>query len=206
MNEKKTKLMVNLGASGGSGGEETEVIANPTLVGTESPLTGLQVGDNKYKIEQPTEVIANPTLSGSEAALTGLQVGDTKFKVPSSGESSGAKIYRHYIGNLMLTKKIEECDLANGTITSTTSSFGGGALVIFSTVSTQYTKVNQIVNNFSKVFSICTISAWDYFNSLELTSSTIGCYKITFDATNKKIIRTSLYISGNISTDSVEEL
>lgn len=29
----------------------TEVIANPTLAGTESALTGLQVGDTKYKVE-----------------------------------------------------------------------------------------------------------------------------------------------------------
>lgn len=34
-----------------AGAEGTEVIANPTLAGTESALTGLQVGDTKYKIE-----------------------------------------------------------------------------------------------------------------------------------------------------------
>lgn len=32
--------------------EGTEVIANPTLAGTESNLTGLQVGDTKYKVPQ----------------------------------------------------------------------------------------------------------------------------------------------------------
>ena len=30
--------------------EGTEVVANPTLAGTESALTGLQVGDTKYKV------------------------------------------------------------------------------------------------------------------------------------------------------------
>lgn len=33
-----------------SGGGGTEVIANPTLAGTEADLTGLQIGDTKYAI------------------------------------------------------------------------------------------------------------------------------------------------------------
>lgn len=37
-------------SGGSSGGGGTEVIANPTLAGTEGDLTGLQVGDTKYKI------------------------------------------------------------------------------------------------------------------------------------------------------------
>lgn len=36
---------------GGSGG--TTVVANPTLAGTEDSLTGLQVGENTYKVETP---------------------------------------------------------------------------------------------------------------------------------------------------------
>jgi len=55
------------------------VEANPTLVGTEPELTGLQIGNAKYKIKT---VEANPTLLGTEDYLTGLQVGDTKYKVP----------------------------------------------------------------------------------------------------------------------------
>ena len=58
----------------------TEVVANPTLAGTEAALSGLQVGTDKYAVPTPTEVVANPTLAGTEAALTGLQVGDTKYK------------------------------------------------------------------------------------------------------------------------------
>ena len=37
-----------LDAGGGGGG--TTVVANPTLAGTEDPLTGLQVGDTKYSV------------------------------------------------------------------------------------------------------------------------------------------------------------
>lgn len=33
-------------------GGGTNVVANPTLVGTETALTGLQVGDTKYKVPQ----------------------------------------------------------------------------------------------------------------------------------------------------------
>lgn len=61
-------------------GDLSKVEANPTLAGTEAALTGLEVGDTKYKVEQPINVVANPTLAGTEAALEGLQVGDTKYK------------------------------------------------------------------------------------------------------------------------------
>lgn len=66
---------------------EGQVEANPTLAGSEAELTGLQVGDTKYKVPQGTTVIANPDPAG-ETALTGLQIGDTKYKV-------GSKLYQH---------------------------------------------------------------------------------------------------------------
>lgn len=66
-----------LGKKAGSKGA-TKVVANPELAGTEDNLTGLQVGDEKYKV---SEVNANPTLAGTEAELTGLQVDGTKYKV-----------------------------------------------------------------------------------------------------------------------------
>ncbi len=66
-----------LGKKAGSGGG-TEVIANPELAGTEDNLTGLQVGNTKYKV---SEVNANPTLAGTEAELTGLEVDNTKYKI-----------------------------------------------------------------------------------------------------------------------------
>lgn len=64
-----------------------EVVANPTLAGTEDDLESLQIGDTKYKVPSGsgTEVVANPTLAGTESDLEGLQVGDTKYKVPSGG-------------------------------------------------------------------------------------------------------------------------
>lgn len=67
----------------------SQVTANPTLAGTESDLTGLQIGDTKFKVPSGggsgTTVVANPTLVGTEDDLTGLQVGSTKFKIPSGG-------------------------------------------------------------------------------------------------------------------------
>ena len=75
--------------NGGGGG--TEVVANPTLAGTEADLTGIQVGETKYKVPNPgTTVVANPTLAGTESDLVGLQVGDTKYKVPAGGGGTSA--------------------------------------------------------------------------------------------------------------------
>lgn len=70
----------------------TTVVANPTLAGTEAGLTGLQVGETKYKVDAGTTVVANPTLAGTEADLEGLQVGDTKYKIPSGGSTSSKSV------------------------------------------------------------------------------------------------------------------
>ena len=86
MNNLELFALVKAGQGGGGG---TEVIANPTLVGTEPDLTGLQVGDDKYKVPDPgTTVVANPTLAGTEADLVGLQVGDTKYKISAGGTAA----------------------------------------------------------------------------------------------------------------------
>ena len=45
-----TIALIKTLASGGGGGGGTNVVANPTLAGTEADLTGLQVGDTKYKV------------------------------------------------------------------------------------------------------------------------------------------------------------
>ena len=56
------------------------VTANPTLSGTEPLLTGIEIGDDKFRA--PADVSANPTLSGTEPLLAGLQINDDKYKVP----------------------------------------------------------------------------------------------------------------------------
>lgn len=62
-----------------------QVTANPTLAGTESDLTGLEIGNTKFKVPSGggsgTTVVANPTLVGGEDALSSLQVGSTLYKV-----------------------------------------------------------------------------------------------------------------------------
>ena len=70
---------------------EGQVEANPTLAGTEAELTGLQVGDTKYKVPQGTQVVANPDPAGT-TELTGLQIGDTKYKI-----NTGKQLYQHNV-------------------------------------------------------------------------------------------------------------
>lgn len=72
---------------------EGQVKANPTLAGTEASLTGIQVGDTKYKVEQPINVVANPTLAGTEAGLESIEIGDTKYKISGGGK----QLYTHNI-------------------------------------------------------------------------------------------------------------
>lgn len=73
------------------------VEANPTLAGTEAGLTGIQVGNTKYKVEQPITIVANPDPAG-ETELTGLQIGETKYKI---GE--GKQLYQHNVSLLYAT-------------------------------------------------------------------------------------------------------
>ena len=90
--------------------ESNAVTANPTLAGTEPLLTGLQIGDDKYKAPDQTKIYtsvagtepefeglqvcegliykvpagaeANPPLDGTEPLLNGLKIGNDKYKVP----------------------------------------------------------------------------------------------------------------------------
>lgn len=65
-------------------GTFVNVEANPETAGTEPVLTGIQIGETKYRVvDTGTIVEANPTLAGTEAELTGLKVGSTKYKMPA---------------------------------------------------------------------------------------------------------------------------
>ena len=81
-----TEFWLNEIAEQGGGG--SEVVANPTLAGTEDPLTGIEVDGTKYKIEQPIDVEGNPAGVGGGSALTGLKIGDTVYKV-RDGSTNG---------------------------------------------------------------------------------------------------------------------
>ena len=80
----------------------SEVVANPTLEGTEAELTAIQVDGTKYKVPTGTQVSANPA-SNNGSELTGVQIGDTKYKVgesvgylttaPSAANTSGRLIF-----------------------------------------------------------------------------------------------------------------
>ena len=55
-------------------GDATKVVANPTLAGTEAALTGLEVGETKYKVDS---VLINQTpLTGSIQPLKNIETPD----------------------------------------------------------------------------------------------------------------------------------
>ena len=101
--QDSTEYWLNQIAEQGGG---TEVVANPTLAGTEAALTGLEVDGTKYKVNQPIAVEGNPSGAGGGSALTGLKIGDTVYKVrdgstnglgylttaPSAANTDGIKI------------------------------------------------------------------------------------------------------------------
>lgn len=75
----------------------TEVIANPTLAGTENALTGLQVGDTKYKIEAGGENFAgNETGLGATATHDATASG--RYSVAMGKNALAAGMYSIAIG------------------------------------------------------------------------------------------------------------
>ena len=72
--------------------EGTNVVANPTLAGTESALTGLQVGDTKYAVESgmtnPMTAVGDMIYGGSNGTPTRLpRPSTTKYLRNTSGGS-----------------------------------------------------------------------------------------------------------------------
>ena len=69
-----TEYWLNRIAEAGGGG--TEVVANPTLAGTEDPLTGLQVGDIKYNTKKYCHIIFS---QGQQTCAIVLNNNPTQF-------------------------------------------------------------------------------------------------------------------------------
>ena len=84
-------------ASGG-----TTVVANPTLAGTEADLTGLQVGDTKYKVPagggggSGGVLVVGMTVDGLTSTMnkTWQEIHDADFAVIKSTDDFGMTIFR----------------------------------------------------------------------------------------------------------------
>ena len=72
------------GASWQDDTEGTPVEANPTLAGTESELTGLKVGNTKYKIPDPG--MSNPMTTVGDVIIAGANGAPTRLGVGASGK------------------------------------------------------------------------------------------------------------------------
>jgi len=75
------------------GYETHEVVANPTLVGTEEDLTGLKIGDTKYKISGGGE---SPILKVTLTKVNDDYVTDYTNAEISEAVLSGKIVYIHY--------------------------------------------------------------------------------------------------------------
>ena len=98
----------------------SKVTANPTLVGTEDSLTGLQVGDTKYKIVS-TKIFTNTTVSTwvadetyadfgyrASVALTGVtsdSFAQVVFSVADAMSGNYAPVAETYNGGIYLYSK-----------------------------------------------------------------------------------------------------
>ena len=64
------------------------VEANPTLAGTETELSGLQVGSTKYSVPKGTIVEGNPEIpeGTTPTDLSDIKIGDTYYSIPEGTE------------------------------------------------------------------------------------------------------------------------
>lgn len=119
-------------------GGGTNVVANPTLVGTETSLTGLQVGDTKYKVSQGSggqkEIVTlNFVLDGQSHNITQEQA--TKLQ-------NGA-ILTDEMGRVYSLSVIQ----INGTL--------GYQCIIFNNSFAQIEEVNVFVFNIDRLLYQC---------------------------------------------------
>jgi hypothetical protein len=71
--QNSTEFWINKIAEQGGGG--TEVVANPTLAGTEDPLTGLEVDGTKYKVRDgSTNGLGYLTTAPTAANTDGIKI------------------------------------------------------------------------------------------------------------------------------------
>lgn len=73
------------------GYETHEVVANPTLAGTEDNLTGLKIGDTKYKVSSGDNYMLKVNLTYSSSA--GEYITDYTLQEICNAASSGKLVY-----------------------------------------------------------------------------------------------------------------
>lgn len=81
-------LTVVEGDWGVADAQGTEVVANPTLAGTEAELAGLQVGNTKYKV---STVSITPTAQ-DDGKVLGVVSGDWALVTPITATQSGSEV------------------------------------------------------------------------------------------------------------------
>lgn len=171
------KGIINLGDIGGG----SEVVANPTLEGTEPNLEGLEVDGEKYKIPEGTVVEANPTLAGTESPLTGLQVGNTKYAV------GGGK------------KHLYACNLEYSANDKTILGLSYQLVYIYT---------DDIITNWNDLLNMFSSTPTDLGLQRTALSSSATTFKITIPTTNISKSETNLrmYVSQavfNLDGDSI---
>lgn len=75
--------------------KKSDLVANPTLAGTESDLTGLQVGDTKYKVGGGGHLYQHNVAIGTSSVLGQTQI-LTTFAEPFTKASLAEWLYANY--------------------------------------------------------------------------------------------------------------
>ena len=102
-----TEFWLNEIAENGGGGGGTTVVANPTLAGTEDALTGLQVGDTKYKVTRLYKHSIHIEKSGYYVDIIIIEANSTPYtkdtieaRLIADSELIGTNYYYKYGGYL----------------------------------------------------------------------------------------------------------
>ena len=99
-------------------GGGTNVVANPTLVGTEAVLTGLQIGDTKYKVPQgggQMEIVTlNYVLDGQPHNITQEQA--TKLQNGAILTDENGNVYSLFAMQTNGSTLVYQCIIFNNSI------------------------------------------------------------------------------------------
>lgn len=148
------------GASWETPSSGTNVVANPTLEGTESALTGIEVGTTKYKVKLPenmsmADITANPINTArvvgfdSSGNLTKYYIMSTNIKgngvdgAVLTSDSNGGAVWK-----IPSNKYVHNIRINNG------SNIGNTFIQIITPDSTPYTTLNELYTGLASIFSI----------------------------------------------------
>lgn len=175
-NDAGKAVVVNASGDYELGSAGTNVVANPTLAGTESTLTGLQVGSTKYKVPEGYEVhtyTANKTYTSA----------DTDYEQLRDDVTNGRMIRIGYYDFVVGYKTSSAVSYFSSSITM-------GVITIFG-IYIDISSSSIVIGNVTSGVEVHQVTAQSQFSGTNLTAMAIDANIYNFVAKETRYLTTA---------------